>query len=159
MNLVDHFARLFTYDDRAKREVLANLRATPAPPLQSLKLIAHILAAERLWLERLNQQKQTLLVWPEFTIEQCEGQVAELAPLWKNYLAASSEEELGKSVNYRNSKGEAWSSRKGDILMQVIMHSAYHRGQIATAVRAAGFAPGLHRLHPQRSPGFRKIAS
>jgi uncharacterized damage-inducible protein DinB len=60
MNMVDHFARLFNYDDWANREVLANLHATPAPPPQPLKFIAHVLAAQRLWLERLNQQKQSL---------------------------------------------------------------------------------------------------
>jgi uncharacterized damage-inducible protein DinB len=29
----------------------------------------------------------------------------------------------------------------GDILTHVVAHSAYHRGQIAAAVRAAGGAP------------------
>jgi uncharacterized damage-inducible protein DinB len=156
MNLVDHFARLFTYDDWANREVLANLRAAPAASPQSLKLVAHILAAERLWLERLNQQEQTLPVWPQFTIEQCDDQRAELASLWKNYLAAGSEAELEKFVSYRNSKGEAWSSRKEDILMHVIMHSAYHRGQVATAVRAAGSTPAYTDFIHSVRQGFVK---
>jgi uncharacterized damage-inducible protein DinB len=156
MNLVDHFARLFTYDDWANREVLANLQAAPAASPQSLKLVAHVLAAERLWLERLSQQEQTLPVWPQFTIEQCVDQLAALASLWKNYLAAGSEAELEKSVSYRNSKGEAWSSRKEDILMHVIMHSAYHRGQVATAVRAAGSTPAYTDFIHSVRQGFVK---
>jgi uncharacterized damage-inducible protein DinB len=156
MNLVDHFARLFTYDDWANREVLANLQAAPAASPQSLKLVAHVLAAERLWLERLSQQEQTLPVWPQFTIEQCVDQLAALASLWKNYLAAGSEAELEKSVSYRNSKGEAWSSRKEDILMHVIMHSAYHRGQVATAVRAAGSSPAYTDFIHSVRQGFVK---
>ena len=156
MNLVDHFARLFTYDDWANREVLANLQAAPAASPQSLKLVAHILAAERLWLERLSQQEQTLPVWPQFTIEQCDDQLAALASLWKNYLAAGSEAELEKSVSYRNSKGEAWSSRKEDILMHVIMHSAYHRGQVATAIRAAGSTPAYTDFIHSVRQGFVK---
>ncbi|HEV3205468.1 MAG TPA: DinB family protein [Terriglobales bacterium] len=156
MNLVDHFARLFTYDDWANREVLANLQAAPAASPQSLKLVAHVLAAERLWLERLSQQEQTLPVWPQFTIEQCDDQLAALASLWKNYLAAGSEAELEKSVSYRNSKGEAWSSRKEDILMHVIMHSAYHRGQVATAVRAAGSTPAYTDFIHSVRQGFVK---
>lgn len=147
MNLVDHFARLFTYDDWANREVLANLRAAPAASPQSLKLVAHILAAERLWLR---------LVWPQFTIEQCDDQRAELASLWKNYLAAGSEAELEKFVSYRNSKGEAWSSRKEDILMHVIMHSDYHRGQVATAIRAAGSTPAYTDFIHSVRQGFVK---
>jgi uncharacterized damage-inducible protein DinB len=141
MNAIEHFTRLFTYDDWANREVLANLRAVSAPPPQSLKFIAHILSAERLWYERLTAQGQTLSVWPEFNLEQCAAQAAELALLWQDYLKAHGEEDLGQMITYRNSKGESWSSRKDDVLMHVIMHSAHHRGQIAAAVRSAGFTP------------------
>jgi uncharacterized damage-inducible protein DinB len=141
MDMIRHLRRLFVYDDWANREVLAALRASDAPPARSLKLMAHILSAERLWLERLQEQQQTLTVWPDFSLEQCATQAAELPPLWRNYLGESKEADLTGSVRYRNSKGENWSSRKEDILLHVIMHSAYHRGQIATDVRAAGLTP------------------
>ena len=61
--------------------------------------------------------------------------------IWNNYLEASAEQDLVSSVSYKNTKGEIWSSRNDDILMHVIMHSAYHRGQIATDMRAAGLTP------------------
>lgn len=141
MNASEHFTRLFLYDDWANREVLAKLRAAPAPPPQPLKFIAHILSAERLWYERLTGQEQTVPVWPEFSLEQCAAQAAELASLWQDYLKAHREEALGQTITYRNSKGESWSSRTDDVLMHVILHSAHHRGQIAAAVRSAGFTP------------------
>jgi uncharacterized damage-inducible protein DinB len=127
MNTVDHLTRLFTYDAWANQEVLAGLRAAPQSPARSLKFIAHILAAERLWLE--------------FTLEECENVAADLSQLWKNYLGVSTEADLARSVSYRNSKGETWSSRKDDILMHVVTHSAYHRGQIAADMRSAGLTP------------------
>ena len=80
-------------------------------------------------------------MWPEFTLEACEREAAELPVLWKNYLAGKSEADLAAPVTYQNSKGETWSSRKDEILMHLITHSAYHRGQVAAAVRAAGFTP------------------
>jgi len=40
-----------------------------------------------------------------------------------------------------NSKGETWSSQVNDVLLHVITHSAYHRGQIASDMRAAGLTP------------------
>jgi uncharacterized damage-inducible protein DinB len=141
MNAVDHFTRLFAYDAWANRAVLAVLRSAPEPPARSLKFIAHVLASERLWLERLEKQEQTLPVWPEFTREQCGNLADDLSQLWKRYLAASTEADLAHSVSYRNSKGEAWKSRKDDILTHVITHSAYHRGQIAADMRGAGVIP------------------
>ncbi len=141
MDLTNHLRRLFAYDDWANREVLGAMRGAGNPPARSLKLVAHIFAAERLWLERLEQEKQSLPVWPEFTLEQCEAQAAELPLLWKKYLEGRDEAGLGGSISYKNSKGENWNSRKDDILLHVIMHSTYHRGQIAADMRAAGFTP------------------
>ena len=42
---------------------------------------------------------------------------------------------------YKNSKGEAWTSSVLDVLTHVVMHSAYHRGQIASVMRAGGGTP------------------
>ncbi len=141
MDLVEHLQRLFVYDDWANREVLAVLQQAEPVPARSFKLVSHVLSAERLWLERLQQQKQTHPVWPDFTLQECETEAAELPGLWKSYLDAAREAGLSRLVNYKNSKGEAWTNRKDDILLHVIMHSAYHRGQIATDMRAAGFTP------------------
>ena len=49
--------------------------------------------------------------------------------------------DLSQTVTYKNTKGEAWSSSIGDILTHVLMHSAYHRGQIASHMREQGHTP------------------
>lgn len=139
--MIEHLNRLFAYDAWANREVLAGLRAAPTVPARSLKFIAHILAAERVWLERLEGRKQTVPVWPEFTLEESARHADELSELWRTYLEAGSEADLAKSISYKNSMGEAWSNRKDDILMHVVMHAAYHRGQIAADMRSAGLQP------------------
>ena len=50
----------------------------------------------------------------------------------------STTDGLTDGVAYRNSKGEFWTSTVADILTHVVLHAAYHRGQIAAAVREAG---------------------
>ena len=42
---------------------------------------------------------------------------------------------------YVNSKGEQWSTTVEDILLHVVLHSSYHRGQVAYILRAGGFTP------------------
>jgi uncharacterized damage-inducible protein DinB len=140
MDLIRHFSRLFAYDGWANREVLTGFHSA-APPPRALQLMAHILSSERLWMERLELKPQTLPVWPDFALDECGRQAADLAALWKNYLALSGEADLIQTVSYQNSKGETWASRKDDILMHVVTHSAYHRGQVAMTVRAAGSTP------------------
>ena len=141
MDIVDYLHRLFAYDDWANREVLSSLRTAPNPPPQSLKLTAHILSAEGLWMARLKQQRPPLPVWPELALAQCEAEVEALGASWRSYLEKCREADLSHQIRYVNSKGETWSSQVNDVLLHVITHSAYHRGQIASDMRAAGLTP------------------
>jgi uncharacterized damage-inducible protein DinB len=141
--MLEYLQKLFVYDDWANREIASALEGFKAPPPRSLKFFAHIVSAERLWLERLNLHKQTYPVWPEFTLTECKVEIERLQRAWTPYLASLHEEGLTRELTYRNSKGESWTNVKRDILMHVIMHSAYHRGQIAADLRAAGTDPPL----------------
>jgi uncharacterized damage-inducible protein DinB len=141
MTMLNHIKQLFSYDDWANREVLGSLHSLDAPPERSIKLLAHILSAERLWLERLLAKTQTQPVWPLFKLEQCKLEVEQLPGLWKNYLTSLGEAGLSSSLSYKNTRGKSFTSLKQDILLHVVMHSAYHRGQIAVDMRAAGFTP------------------
>ncbi len=51
------------------------------------------------------------------------------------------EEGLESIATYKNSKGVLYETSYRDILTQVLMHSAYHRGQVAMAVRKEGGEP------------------
>ena len=132
--------RLLAYDDWANRETLASLESIADPPPKSVKLLGHIVGAEELWYGRLMGDKPGP-VWPELSLAECRDAVEELARLWADYLQALTPAGLGQTVAYVNSKGEPWTSRVGDILTHVVLHSSHHRGQIASDIRAAGHEP------------------
>ncbi len=134
-----HLLRLLQYDGWANREILGSLE-TAAPPPRSLQWMAHIVGAECLWLARLRGEPAPLPVWPELGIDECGEHLAELYRRWPEYLH-DHRNALGEQVSYTNSKGESWTSTVEDILTHVTIHSAYHRGQIAADMRAAGMAP------------------
>ena len=138
--------RMFAYDHWANRECLRAMRAGGAAASGTVKRIAHILSAEKLWLERIRREAQSMPVWPEFddpysAIDECEAIADEMAAAWRNYLNELTPGGLEEKVEYRNSKGEPWSSRVEDVLTHVVMHSAYHRGQVALEMRASGREP------------------
>lgn len=153
MSEIDHYRRLFRYDRWANNEVLHALRATrPGSGLGSpghegkpievgLKRMAHILGAEWIWLARLSIPTGGIGVWPELTIDECGRQIDVLGTVWEGYLGGLAPGDLEKSIQYTNTKGEPWSSRVEDVLTHVLMHSAYHRGQIALEMRAVGMNP------------------
>jgi uncharacterized damage-inducible protein DinB len=141
MELLDHLRRQFVYDEWANREVLAGLEVVSLPQAKPLQLLAHIVSAERLWLGRIRKQPQSLPVWPDFTLDKCATQIAEVASLWREYFAQLSPMGLSETVAYQNSKGEPWTSTVEDVLTHVLLHSAYHRGQIASLIRGGGNTP------------------
>jgi uncharacterized damage-inducible protein DinB len=146
VNLADYLRRQFAYDEWANREVLNAIRAagdaSPGDANQrSLQLVSHILAAELVWLERLKGQPQSVPVWPQPDLAQCEAQAAKLGGQWLEFLDLITAGDVSQSISYRNSKGEEWTNTIVDVLTHVVMHSAYHRGQIATHMRATGQTP------------------
>ena len=151
MNLADYLRRQFAYDEWANREVLHAIRAaggessdgknTAGANQRSVQLMSHILAAELLWLERLKQQPQSVPVWPEPDLAQCEAQAAKLGGQWLEFLDLITAGDVSQSITYKNSKGEEWTSTIVDVLTHVVIHSAYHRGQIASHMRANGQTP------------------
>jgi uncharacterized damage-inducible protein DinB len=133
--MLGYLREMFLFDDWANRETLRSLQEMEHPPERARKVMAHIVSAELLWMARLLQAEQKAAVWPEFGLEDCERQIAELRQAWERYLAELAESDLDTEITYTNSKGERYRNAVRDILMHVLMHGVYHRGQIAAAVR------------------------
>jgi uncharacterized damage-inducible protein DinB len=132
---------LFAYDDWANRETLASLTRAQSPPQSALSRMAHIIAAEWLWYARITGVPATMAVWPELPLEKCDEHLDALAATWSKFVAELPPGGFDRSISYTNSKGERFDSRVEDILLHVVFHSTYHRGQIAGEMRKAGFEP------------------
>lgn len=136
-----HFQRLFSYDAWANRETQRSLTAAGDFSAVTIGRFAHVLSAQALWHGRIQGRPPTVPVWPEWTVAECAPWTERLGRLWPSYLDALAEEDLDRDVSYINSKGESFIGRVADILTHVALHSAYHRGQVAAELRAAGHEP------------------
>ena len=133
-------ARLFLYDAWANAEALESVDLAGAPTA-ALRLVAHVAAAERLWKTRIDGGGAPVVVWPAWSVAECRAELIALATDWSRYVAGLGAAEAGRSVAYVNSKGEPWTTTVDDILAHVVLHSSYHRGQIAHVLRAGGAEP------------------
>jgi len=156
VNLADYIRREFSYNSWANQEVINAIASAGGQDTRSLQLMSHIFAAERLWLERLKQQPQSTAVWPEFDMKRCQEQLDELSKLWKQHLELITAGDVAQTVSYKNSKGESWTSSIVDVLTHVVMHSAYHRGQIASHMRESGKTPAYTDFAHAIRQGFVK---
>jgi uncharacterized damage-inducible protein DinB len=131
---------MFRYVAWADRRTLDALRAAPAVHAEGLPLLAHLLAAEHVWLARLLGREPSHPVWPTLGIDECAALAAENEAGYRAFLGQLGEDQLAAPVRYRTSQGQEFVTPVLDILTQVITHGPYHRGQIAKAVGRAGGA-------------------
>jgi uncharacterized damage-inducible protein DinB len=60
---------------------------------------------------------------------------------FRAYVQRLDEEDLERTVHYRNSAGAEFDTKISDILLHVALHGSYHRGKVAAALRHAGAQP------------------
>ena len=141
MEALENLRRQLAYDDWANRGTLASLAISGRPPMKALEVLAHLLGAESLWYGRIRAADEPAEVWPRLDPDGCGARIDELKRHWIVLLDELTFEGLSRSVDYTNSLGEPWTSTVGDILQHVVLHSAYHRGQIAAELRRNGSEP------------------
>lgn len=157
----DDLRRQFRYEAWANARVQALLAAHALPP-KALQVWSHLITAKRTWISRLlGEETGALALWAVFAADDAGRQLAEAEARWADFLAGLSDGELARVVTFHNSKGQPQADAVGDILHQVLTHSAYHRGQIAAVARAAGIDPPLtdfivfaREEHAEPAPGM-----
>jgi uncharacterized damage-inducible protein DinB len=154
------FRRWFDYERDAHARVFASLATVPegrrdGPEYRkAVDLLAHVVAARRVWLARIAGGEIVPVFPRDSRIEDVAADWAKAEGLWAAYLEKLDDEELARAVDYRLSDGSSGRNTAEDLLVQLYGHSHYHRGQIAMLVRAAGGEPAatdfVHWL--RRSP-------
>ena len=141
--MIETINRLFTYDSWAITRALNSLKSIPNHSPQAGRALAHLLVAEKVWYMRVSGEDTSAInLSPELSIGECEKLAEENRKAYAAYLTTFSSDTLDSVVTYRNSKGVEFHTPVREILLHVMLHGAYHRGQIATAVRSGGDAPG-----------------
>jgi uncharacterized damage-inducible protein DinB len=135
-----HLERMFDSMRWADTRVIGALADCPAAQAEAQPLVAHLVAAEHVWLARLESREPRVAVWPTLTLAECEALAGENAAGYLAYLKRQSEESLHGKISYRTQAGQAWSTAVIDILTHVVIHGSYHRGQIAKMLGRAGVA-------------------
>lgn len=145
MNTLTILKQLLAYNDWANRRSLRTLEQSIQNHSKILRVFTHLLIAEREWLLRLKENKDTtgFDFWQELTPREVETLASENGEAYKELIETLTEDELGSVAVYKNSKGVEYRTPFRDILTHVFLHSAYHRGQVALALREAGGVPSF----------------
>jgi uncharacterized damage-inducible protein DinB len=134
-----YFKRLFAYDLHANMLLAQQLQQTPIP--QAITWLAHMAAAQKIWLSRCAAQGNTLpTIWPDWDLATSLEQLQTANTAWQQFLEglANNDTTEHTMVDYTNMQGVAFTNRLSDIIAHVINHGTHHRAQIGQALKAAG---------------------
>ena len=131
--------KLLDHLEWADRRVLDSLRAMVHTDARALDLYAHILGAEHSWLSRIRERAPRQKIWPQLSLWAAAALAAENAVALRALVNGG--DQLQRLVAYTNSGGLPFESTIEDMLLQVVLHGCYHRGQVAMIVRGAGAEP------------------
>ena len=105
---------------------------------EALSLVAHIVSISRFWAARVEGMAEKLDPWPTLTAPELEVELRWLLDRW---LRLSNCTAMDAQVRYESSDGENRFNPFSEVLQEVFLHGAHHRGQIALVLRMKGFEP------------------
>lgn len=136
------FYQLFEYDFWANKKIVAALETNEKTSEREVEIFSHILGARQLWYHRIvGGDYEPQMVWPRMSLKECTEVLEKNQKLWLGYLEHLGMDDLSSKIPYTTSKGRFYESLINDILMQVVMHGVYHRGQIAILMRQSNVQP------------------
>lgn len=147
----ERYRRWFEYEKDSHNKVLTSLDSVPSDLRSSeafqkaVSLMAHIVAARRLWLFRFGVAREAPSeFFPEnLSLPDLWLRVEQMQAEWSKYLDGLTETELARVFEYQSLDGLWFRNTVEDILTQLFGHSWHHRGQIALLLRSIGAEPAI----------------
>lgn len=109
-------------------------------PTSSIRLLSHIVNTQKSWLTRLLGEHSNVEAWAIHNLEECKQIHTETSVGYKKLLENPAD-DLERIIHYKNSLGQSFHNTVHDIILQVMTHGGYHRGQIALDMRQRGLEP------------------
>ena len=119
--------------------------------------LVHLLAVEWLWLERWRGRSPRVLLAPEefpTLVAVCERWQA-VEQEMKQYLVALPEEALEQLVTCVGTRGNKWTYALWRMMVHLLEHQSYHRGQVTALLRQLGVEPPKVDFLDAQDAGFR----
>ena len=132
-----YFIQLFNYDHHQNLQISETI-INAGNPEKPVKLIAHLLAAQQIWLNRCKGEPTIGGVWPDWTPDTFEQIINDNHRAWINLLDYSDPDDFDKMISYKSLNGDSHENKLSDILTHLINHGTHHRAQAGQHLKLAG---------------------
>jgi uncharacterized damage-inducible protein DinB len=135
-----YFLKLYQYNAWCNKRVLHALTSQQVNDEKILSLVGHIVAAQYLWLYRIKGLPPAQVkLWGEYSLPQLISMAEEIGAEWLAFIEQT--EDFNRELTYHNYTGDPYINNVEMIMIHLVNHSSYHRGQIAMQLRQKGFEP------------------
>jgi len=133
-----YFLKLFNYDQFANKAILKAI-VDAREPEQAVKVMAHLLAAQQVWINRCKGLPTTgTVLWPDWKTDTFEKMIDDNHAVWIDFIHGLNLEDFDKIIAYKTLKGDSYENQLEDILAHVINHGTHHRAQAGQQLKFAG---------------------
>ncbi|MGZ3946389.1 MAG: DinB family protein [Mucilaginibacter sp.] len=133
----EYFTRLFNYDIHTNL-LMTEMIINAGSPEEPVRLMAHLLAAQQVWLTRCQGDPFTGVLWPDWKADTFVKIIEENSKGWLNYLESLTPADFNKQIHYKNIKGDEFENKLSDILSHAINHGTHHRAQVGQYLKSGG---------------------
>jgi uncharacterized damage-inducible protein DinB len=135
-----YFLKLYQYNAWATNRVLSALTRQQVQNEKILSIMGHIVAAQYLWLHRIKGLPPAdVKLWGDYSLPQLVKMAEDAGRLWLEFIEGT--ENFNRELTYRNYTGDPYINNVEMIMIHLVNHSTYHRGQIALLLRQEKFEP------------------
>ncbi len=149
--IVQRFQKMHRYSDWAWAHVIQSVKQISEADYKQERpffwgsihgTMAHSLAAEIIWIERLNGNNPTeLLGADDFgSLDEILDRWQTVKAQWDIYLKNLTPEIAASQIKYRSTEGEMRENNVADIIQQIQNHGTEHRSQLTPVLFALGAA-------------------
>lgn len=135
-----YFQKLYQYNAWANKRVLGALEKQQVTDEKILTLMSHVLSAQRIWLNRIKGLPvDQYPLWKQYDVATLQTMGNEVGEEWLAFV--DGQDDFSRPLVYNNYVGNPYTNQVEHIMMHLVNHCTYHRGQIALLMRQKGFEP------------------
>ncbi|MFN9864029.1 MAG: DinB family protein [Bacteroidota bacterium] len=136
-----YLLKLYQYNAWANRRVIGCLERQAVTDEKIVSIFAHCVAANFIWYNRfMGLPKSDHKLWGGgYTIADLKKMVEEANELWMSVI--DSNNSFDRVLKYHNYVGDYYENNIQDIMIHLVNHGSYHRGQVAVLLRERGYEP------------------
>ena len=136
----DFFLKWYSYNAWANRRVIGSLERQAVTDEKIISVMGHLVSANFIWLNRIKDlPKSKYELWGTYDVPGLKQMVDEADDQWMSFIRDN--DNFDRILKYKNYVGDYYENNVQQIMIHLVNHGSYHRGQVAMLLRQKGYEP------------------